>query len=154
MNRLSIKKFLYQTIIVALIAFLLQLIWEYAQCDIFYVTDDITGHTRLMISATIGDMNMSIILIWMLMFINKDVSWLIGKWHRHDYVIMVFYALFLSFYFEIHALYTGRWAYNTSTMPLIPETPIGLLPVIQLLILFPVIFMISRKTYIYISKKL
>ena len=154
MTRPSIKRFIIQTFVVALVAFALQLVWEYSQCGTFYIMDDLTGHTRLMISATVGDMNMSVLLLWMFMFINKDVNWLIGKWHRHDYMIMVFYALFLSFYFEIHALHTNRWGYNPDTMPIIPGTPIGWLPVIQLLILFPIIFMVSRKLYIQISKKM
>lgn len=153
MTRPPLKQFINQTFIVAMVAFVLQLIWEYSQCGPFYIMDNLTGHTRLMISATVGDMNMSIVLLWMLMFINKDVNWLIGKWHRHDYVIMIFYALFLSFYFEIHALHTGRWGYNPDTMPIIPGTPIGWLPVIQLLILIPVIFMVSRKLHILLSKK-
>jgi hypothetical protein len=153
MTRPLLKHFIVQTFVVALVAFVIQLIWEYSQCGVFYIMDDLTGHTRLMISATVGDMNMSILLLWMLMFINKDVNWLLGKWHRHDYIIMVFYALFLSFYFEIHALHTGRWGYNPYTMPIISGTPIGWIPVIQLLILFPIIFMVSRKLYIQISKK-
>ncbi len=153
MKKQSIKGFIVQTCVVAVIAFIIQLIWEYSQCGLFYIADDLTGHTRLMFSATIGDMNMSILLLWMLMFINKDVNWLIGKWHRHDYTIMVFYALFLSFYFEIHALHTGRWGYNPDTMPIIPGTPIGWLPVIQLLILFPIIFKVSRIVHIQFSKR-
>ncbi|MDF1618308.1 hypothetical protein [Petrocella sp. FN5] len=154
MNKQFIRDLLIQTFIVAVVAFIIQLIWEYSQCGTFYIMDDLTGHTRLMISATVGDMNMSIVLLWMLMFINKNVSWLKGKWHRHDYVIMVFFALFLSFYFEIHALHTGRWGYNPDIMPIISGTPIGWLPVIQLLILFPIIFMISRKLYVQLLNKL
>ncbi|VDN48829.1 conserved membrane protein of unknown function [Petrocella atlantisensis] len=153
MTKKTTRDIIIQTLSVAVVAFVFQLIWEYSQCGPFYIMDDdLAGHTRLMISATVGDMNMSLLLLWMLMFINKDVNWLIGKWHRHDYIIMVFYALFISFFFEIHALHTGRWGYNPDTMPIIPGTPIGWLPVIQLLILFPIIFMVSRKVYIQLTK--
>lgn len=138
------RSLIRNTIIISLVAFILQLIWEYGQCGLFYTMDDLTGHTRLMMSATIGDMNMSIILYWLLVFINEDINWIVNRWHRHDYIITSLYGLFLSFYFEIHALHTNRWGYNPQTMPLFPGTPIALIPVIQLLILFPIIFYISR----------
>jgi len=138
------KSFIRNTVIIAVVAFILQLIWEYVQCGVFYTTADLTGHTRLMMSATIGDMNMSIVLYWLLVFVNKDVNWVAKRWHRHDFIITSLYGLFLSFYFEIHALHTDRWGYNLDKMPLFPNTPIGLIPVIQLLILLPIIFLISR----------
>jgi len=138
------KDFTRNILVVAVIAFILQLIWEYAQCGAFFVVDDLTGHTRLMLSATIGDMNMSIILYVLLAFINEDINWLLSKWNKHDYVITILYGLFLSFYFETHALYTGRWGYNPVTMPLFPNTNIALIPVIQLVILLPLIFYISK----------
>jgi hypothetical protein len=137
------KNFIRNILVVAIVAFILQLIWEYAQCGRFYVVDEVTGHTRLMISATFGDMNMSLVLYMLLIIVNNDVNWILKKWHKHDYVITILYGLFLSFYFEAHALYTGRWEYNSDNMPLFLNTNIGLLPVIQLIVLFPLIFYIS-----------
>jgi hypothetical protein len=137
------KSFIRNILFVAVIAFILQGIWEYAQCGRFYVVDDVTGHTRLMLSATFGDMNISLVLYMLLVAVNNDINWFLKKWHSHNYVITILYSLFLSFYFEIHALYTGRWGYNPNNMPLFPNTNIGLLPVIQLIILLPLIFYIS-----------
>ncbi|GAA0716482.1 hypothetical protein GCM10008905_00990 [Clostridium malenominatum] len=105
---------------------------------------DLEGHGRLMASATIGDVNMSIVLYILLAYLNKDLNWIRGKWSRQDFVIMILYGLFLSFYFEISALYRGRWGYNVLTMPLVPTTPIGLIPVLQLIILLPLIFYVSK----------
>lgn len=138
------KKFIRNTVIIAVVAFLFQLAWEYIQCGTFYTMDDLTGHTRLMLSATIGDMNMSIVLYWILIYVNRDINWITDRWNRHDYIIMTLYGLFLSFYFEIHALHVNRWGYNPETMPLFPNTPIALIPVIQLIILFPIIFLVSK----------
>ena len=145
------NNFLRNILVVAVIAFILQLIWEYVQCGTFFVVTDITGHTRLMLSATFGDMMMSVVLYMLLTVVNNDINWFLNKWHKHDYVITILYSLFLSFYFEVHALYTGRWGYNPKTMPLFPNTNIGLIPVIQLIVLLPLIFYISSvviKTYI------
>jgi len=137
------KNFIRNILVIALIAFILQLIWEYGQCGTFFIVDDLTNHTRLMLSATFGDMMMSVVLYILLVFINDDTNWILKKWHKHDYVITLLYSLFLSFYFEVHALYTGRWGYNPDTMPLFPNTNIALIPVIQLIILLPLIFYIS-----------
>lgn len=138
------KSFIRNTLVVAIVAFIFQLVWEYVQCGYFYTMDDMTGHTRLMLSATIGDMNMSIILYWILSYVNKDINWIITRWKRHDYLITTLFGLFLSFYFEIHALHSNRWGYNPDTMPLFPNTPIALIPVIQLVLLFPIIFYVSK----------
>lgn len=136
------KTFLRNLVIIAIIAFILQGIWEYTVCGLFYTMSDL-NHTRLMLSATFGDMMMSLILYVLLVFVNDDIDWVTKNWKRHDYVIMTLYALFLSFYFEISALHIERWGYDLS-MPIIPSTPIALLPVIQLLILLPVIFALTK----------
>ncbi len=136
------KTFLRNLVIIAIIAFVLQGIWEYTVCGLFYTMSDL-NHTRLMLSATFGDMMMSLILYVLLVFVNDDVDWVTRNWKRHDYVIMTLYALFLSFYFEISALYIERWGYDPS-MPIIPSTPIAFIPVIQLLILLPVIFALTK----------
>ena len=138
------KKFIYNIAIIWIVAFVIQFTWEYFQCGTFYTMGDLEGHTRLMLSATLGDANMSIVLYLLLSYINKDFNWIRFKWNRHDWVIMILYSLFLSFYFEISALYRGRWGYNLAAMPLFPTTPIGLIPVLQLVILLPLIFYITK----------
>jgi hypothetical protein len=102
-------------------------------------------HTGLMISATIGDVNIALVLFLLLVFVNKDKNWIMKQWERKEIVISILYALFVSFFFEVHALYTNRWGYSTD-MPLFPATNIGLLPVIQLLILLPLGSWIAKKT--------
>ncbi|WP_245547361.1 hypothetical protein [Halobacteroides halobius] len=102
----------------------------------------------LMISAISGDVGISVGLYLILVFTSNDLNWLMKQRNRKDYVISILYALFVSFYFEIHALYYNRWGYSVQ-MPLFPGTNIGLVPVMQLLVLLPLSFMISR----YIIKK-
>ncbi|KUO59463.1 MAG: hypothetical protein APF84_19345 [Gracilibacter sp. BRH_c7a] len=142
------KGFLRNLALIAVVAFILQGIWEYTVCGLFYTMSNL-GHTRLMLSATFGDMVMSIALYGLLVFVNRDVNWVNKKWRRHDYVITTLYALFLSFYFEISALQIERWGYDP-IMPIIPTTPIAFLPVLQLLILLPIIFALTKQ----LNKKL
>lgn len=139
------KKIIKYFLVVTGTALLLHGIWEYWQCGIFYTMGDISSfeHTRLMASATSGDVGIALVLFIILIFVNKDLEWLTDEWGRKDYVIMILYSLFVSFYFEVNALYEGRWGYSQQ-MPLFPTTNIGFLPVIQLLILLPLGFYLSR----------
>ena len=58
-------------------------------------------------------------------------------------------ALALSASVESWALATSRWAY-TNINPRVPGTPISVLPVAQLLLLFPLTFWLSRKVIRYV----
>lgn len=146
------KPFVRNMIIVALVSFVLQYAWEYIQCGLFYTMENTTNYTGVMMSATFGDVMMTVVLYGLLVWVNRDADWIMKKWDTKEYVIMILYAFFLSFYFEISALYQGRWGY-TSKMPLIPTTNIAVLPVIQLLILFPISFYISKRIAKYFFKK-
>lgn len=131
------------TCVLGIVSFILHFVWEYWQCGIFYVMSG-ASNDRLMLSATFGDMMMSIILFLLLsLAIYKDPNWILKRFDNTSIVISTLYALFLSFYFEVHALFTNRWAYSDA-MPLFLNTNIGLIPVIQLVILFPLTFVISR----------
>ena len=138
------KSLLRNVLIVIIVSLIFHGIWEYWACGTFYTGADFnsSAHLLLMISATFGDVVMSIVLFGILSGLNKNYNWLLNKWNPKDITIMILYALFLSFYFEIDALHQGRWGYS-EYMPLILGTPIGLVPVLQLLVLFPLTFMTS-----------
>lgn len=136
-------------LVVIIISFILQYLWEYWQCGIFYNMEVDPLHSFLMWSATFGDVMMTVGLYLLLSVINKDFNWILNRWDIKEYLFMLLYALFFSFYFEVSALHTGRWGYS-SAMPLFPNTNIGLIPVLQLIILFPITFLISK----FIIKKI
>jgi hypothetical protein len=68
------------------------------------------------------------------------------NWERKDYIISTLYSALAAFYFEAHALQLGRWEYQ-DTMPLVYGTSIALVPVIQLALLLPLGFIITKKIY-------
>ncbi|WP_069650850.1 hypothetical protein [Caloranaerobacter ferrireducens] len=146
------RKLIRNIIVVTIISFLFQYTWEYWQCGIFYTVTNLSSHSRLMASATFGDIVMTLILYGLLVLVNHDINWIIKKWSFKEFIIIGLYAISLSFYFEISALYTGRWSYS-SKMPLFPNTNIGLIPVIQLFILFPLTFLISKIIIKYLERK-
>lgn len=144
MKRCEIMKLFIKIIFVlSVISFLFQYLWEYFQCGIFYIMPVETA-SSLMISAVIGDVFITLTLYLILAFMNKRFDWIIAKWQSKELIVMILYSLFVSFYFESSALYTGRWTYSNE-MPLFPNTGIGLLPVLQLLILIPLTCYISKK---------
>ena len=139
------RKIIKNLVIVAVTQLILHGIWEYMQCGIFYTMEGQSSfeHTQLMFSATTGDVGIAMTLFIILVIGNHNWNWFLGNWDRKDKIIMILYALFVSFFFEVHALYHGRWGYS-SQMPLFPGTNIGLLPVVQLLILLPLGFFTSK----------
>lgn len=136
------KVLIKNILVISIIGFILQYIWEYLQCGIFYTMPNKSPST-LMISATLGDVAITILLYIIIALSSRRFSWITHKWDLKEITIMILYSLFVSFYFESSALYTGRWSY-ARTMPLFFNTNIGLIPVLQLLILLPLTFFISR----------
>ncbi|MGE5627378.1 MAG: hypothetical protein ACM3X7_04580 [Solirubrobacterales bacterium] len=145
------KNFIINILVIALMGFMLQYAWEYWQCGIFYkMLPQAIG--SLMLSAVIGDVFITIALYLLLAFMNKDTDWILKSWKSKEYIVMILYSLFISFYFESAALYSNRWAYSDA-MPLFLKTGIGLLPVLQLIILLPLTFLISKNLMRRLSKK-
>ncbi len=131
------------------VALVIFTIGEYTICGIFYSMEG-QGfeHQLLMFSAIIGDVFIALGLFLLLAFVNHRSDWFLEEWERKDIVISILYSILIAFYFEAHALYTGRWGYQSS-MPLVPGTSIGLIPVLFLVILIPLIFKLSKKVYNY-----
>jgi len=130
-------------------AFVLNYLWENIQCPWFFIHRGGNGGQIAMIVATLGD----VVLTWMAQGLVAAVSgrwlWLLGAWRWRQWVTLLGTALALSVLVETWALATSRWAY-TNINPRVPGTPISVLPVAQLLLLFPLTFWLSRKVIRYV----
>ena len=142
------SKTLKLILIYALVQLIFHTIGEYTICGIFYSMEGqgIIEHQLLMFSAITGDVFIGLGLFLLLAFVNKRSDWFLDKWQRKDIVIYLLYSILIAFYFEIHALHTSRWGYQAN-MPLVPGTPIGLVPVVHLLIILPLSLVITKKIY-------
>jgi len=61
------------------------------------------------------------------------------------YFFMVAAGFLISVVIELNAVYrVGKWGYR-ATMPLLPPWEVGVLPVLQMLLLPPVIFLLLRR---------
>ena len=134
--------------IFAAVELVLHGIWEYTACGIFYTMEGqgFVEHQLLMIQATIGDVFIALGLFFILAFVNHRSNWFLGDWERKDYIISLLYSVLVAFYFEAHALHLGRWGYQEN-MPLVYGTSIALVPVIQLSLLLPLGFVLTKKIY-------
>jgi len=130
-------------------AFVLNYLWENIQCPLFFIHRGGNAGQFAMVIATLGD----VALTWMAQGLVAAVSgrwlWLLGPWRWPQWVALLGSALALSVLVESWALATSRWAY-TDINPLVPGTSISVLPVAQLLLLFPLTFWLSRRLIRYV----
>jgi len=123
----------------SIVAFLVHGAWEYAQCSRFFFHGSVPPTALGMLQATVGDVG----LTWVAQLTGavafRDWWWWSTAARLRSGLLLVGVAIILALAFEAHALRTGRWAYRPEA-PLIPGTPISLLPVAQLVLLFPFSF--------------
>lgn len=131
-------------LILIIVSAVLNGLWEYGQCGIFYTINGVASfeNYNLLIGRIVLDIGVSIILFVLMSFINFDWKWF-ANWDTKDTFIILFFALFASFYVEVNSLYIGRWGYSNS-MPYLIGTDIGLTPILQWLIILPISLLITR----------
>ena len=127
---------------ILLIGFPLHLAWEWVQCQPFFVHRAAPPTLASMMIATLGDGVLTLIAYGGVAAIH-GASRPLRPWTTGVWLTLLGLALILSIVMEAYALQTGRWTY-TDAAPLLPGTPISVLPVAQLLLLFPLSFLLAR----------
>ena len=124
------------------VATAINLLWEMAQMGLFASTGSWIRDSIECVWASIGDggMVLGIYIAGALVFRRLD-------WFRRPgvagYAVMLTIGAILAAVFELAALRSGRWAY-TAWMPRLPMMAgLGLLPMLQMLVLPPIIFKIA-----------
>jgi hypothetical protein len=149
MNRFTRDILLFllkRLLIIYLVAFLLNFIWEMIQMPFF---EDMSftdlKDWLLCFRASINDAGL-VIFVYILgrTFFG---NW---EWGEDLDILKIGYLLIIGFviaaYFEFNALNTGRWTYS-QIMPRLPLIRIGFIPVIQMCILPAVSFKIGLKIF-------
>lgn len=133
-------------VIVSSVAFVFHLSWELLQCVPFFVHGSLSPTFLSMIKASLGDVALTWISYFGVALISKNIYWILKrKWKKSWMVTLICIALFLSVAIEVYALRTGRWSY-TDVNPLVLNR-ISIVPILQLLILFPATFFLSGVIY-------
>lgn len=125
-----------------LVSFGLHFAWEYAQCEAFFV------HVRAprmapMLRATLGDLVLTGIAWLGTALVTWDRHWSLQRWTPRVWLSLLAFAIALSIAVELHALAMDWWRY-TERAPRLPGTSVSALPVLQLLLLFPLSFGLAR----------
>ena len=132
---------------VGLFAFLLNLVWEFAQVPLYRDLPSL-GHwasIKLCARATLGDAVIAVVALWVVAAVTVSRRWITAP-SAAQVAWFVGIGLGISTALEWVAIHVqGRWAYGAS-MPIIPILQIGLAPVLQWLILPPlVVWFVTRQ---------
>jgi len=130
-------------VLVSGLAFSLHYPWEYAQCGLFFVHRASPADPWSMLLVTGGDLILTWIAHLVLTALTGRWLWLHEPWTLRVWLALSGAALALSIPIELYALATNRWAYTTIN-PRLPLIGVSVIPVLQLLLLFPLTFLLAR----------
>lgn len=126
----------------ALAAFGLNWLWENAQAPLYQGYAGFARDVWMCTIATFGDVAI-VAAIWAAV----AIAWRDGGWHRRaaagHYLAALAAGAAVAVAVEYWALATDRWAYDA--MPLVPYARIGLLPILQMLLIPPLVFALMRR---------
>ena len=132
-----------QIYILIIISFALHLIWENAHAPLFMGYESFTQHFLYCFIATFGDVAFTLLVYWMIGMLKNDFNW-IKSMSKNDYLILAIFGICFALGIEYRALLWERWQYST-LMPITPYFKIGLTPVIQMTLLLPFSFYLTKK---------
>jgi hypothetical protein len=129
---------------VFVLAVLLNFAWELAQSELYAGADQWPSRWWHCFVASLGDG----VLVLVIYFVCASIAgrnWFeVGK---KSYPLMLATAALLGLAVEWVGLHSGRWSY-TAEMPLIPGMGLGVVPVLQMVVLPPLVFyLVGRLTH-------
>ena len=138
-----LKVYATYTLVVSVLAFVLHYAWEFIQCSLFIHLNSPATPDGMILPA-LGDVALTWVAYLAVAAVSGRWLWPRQRWSAGIWATLILTALILSVSFEVFALSTDRWAY-TDVQPIIPGTMIGLTPVLQLLLLFPLTFALAGR---------
>lgn len=128
-------------VVTFLVAVAINFAWETGQSQLFASMGGWLSGTWWCFVASLGDgvILLAIAAVGWLPF--RRVDWFVRPGPA-GYAFMGALGMTAAVAIEIGARATGRWAY-TDQMPLIPVIHVGLVPVLQMLVLPPLVFAVS-----------
>lgn len=117
---------------IALISFILNLIWENIQAPLYIGFRSFSQHFLFCLIATLGDVTIILGLYFLFALSFRSYYW-IKHWSLKKASLLIIASGVVAFAIEKWAL-QGYWSYKP-TMPVVPFLEIGLAPLLQLLIL-------------------
>jgi hypothetical protein len=130
--------------IIAVITFIVNLIWENLQAPLYAGYESFSKHFWTCFRGSLGDV--VIVLAFYLLFagIYCDFYW-IKKLDARKTTYLVVAGALIAIIIEYAAITAGRWSY--AAMPLLPLSTVGVYPVLQMMILPIATFKIAWRLY-------
>lgn len=131
---------------IAVFSFLLHFVWEFVQVPTYSGMADMNhwDGTKLCLSATVGDVGFALTAFWVTSLAARRRDW-ISQAKSWQVVLFVAVGVALTVGFEFY--YTEiskRWTYS-ELMPLVPPLGTGLSPLVQWLLIPPVVLWFTRR---------
>ena len=138
------RGYVKQVLLIFIVAVALNYLWEVAQAPLYLGFEDWNSVWWHCFVAALGDG----ILVW-LIFVVGWTTFRRFDWYAHlngrALAVMLVAGLVIGIGIEWVAIdKLGRWAY-TADMPLLPGIDVGLVPVLQMLLLPPLLFRIAAQ---------
>ena len=127
--------------LIAVLAFGLHHIWESYHVVLYGGYENLTS-LPITFWATIGDVVYTLGAYFFVALIKRDSNWLI-RMTKLDFTTVAFIGFAISLYVEYKALAQEHWFY-LDTMPILPGFHVGLSPVLQMTIMLPLTFFLTR----------
>lgn len=129
-------------VIISAFAFVFHIVWEYLQCGPFFIHMNLQPTHFDMIVASLGDVVITLTAFFVIAWLSRNLYWINEVWGRWQWFAMLSLALIFSFSIELFSLRADRWAYAEITPLMFGQ--VSILPVLQLLIIFPFTFYSSK----------
>ena len=131
---------------VAIFAFLLNLAWEFAQVPLFAGMPSAAHWAAIQVCAraTMGDVGIAVLAFWAVAIGAGSRRWVLHPTAKH---VWAFLAVGVTVTIVLEWLATqvlGRWAYAPA-MPVVPGLGVGLVPVLQWVVLPPLVVWFVRR---------
>lgn len=126
-------------ILVFLLAYLLNFIWECGQFFLYHGYDQFVSPFFLLGRASLWDACFITALYFFIGALLNDFSWVNQTRQFLNFLITAFLSISTAVLVEWQSLASGRWTY-TLTMPLIPFVQTGLTPTLQLFVISLLVF--------------
>ena len=141
LEMMRILMFLKNAFIIFIFSFVAHFGWEWLQCQAFFVHSQSAPNLSSMIMATLGDVLLTFIIIGIVALSCPERYSI--KLNLKKLVICELLSFVLATAVEKYALSEHRWAYTHSN-PVIPFLNVSILPILQLMLLTPLIVILAE----------
>ena len=130
-------------LLISVLSFFFNFIWEWFQCGPFFIHRGSQATPISMIMATLGDVILTYLILLFTYSFTKRQEEFIHKLPRFKSIIYLeIFSFLVAVGVEKFALATNRWSY-TEINQLIPIIGVSVLPVLQLMLLSPIVLFLT-----------